>query len=297
AALVATTRPGVRARRLVRPLVAAGVSLWALGLPLMATAAAARHRPDGLTVPVDGVEGQVRLSTGDVEGYLAVVAVALFVVPLLDSLRGADGADGADGGSGLGGSTRRGRAWLAWLGAAAGTAAVWLALADAGVSVPEAFTLPSSALLLVAGTVVLVAGGRGGASPVGPGPRRLRAGFARPGSVVVLGPALAMALLPSALVAFTEAVDRQAPTRGVATVAACVVVVVAGARLHLRAPLFVGLAALVIAAVGQVFTVYDVVPRWVALALAGAVLVGAGFSFEALAATGRRVRGYADELH
>ena len=40
----------------------------------------------------------------------------------------------------------------------------------------------------------------------------------------------------------------------------------------------------------------SLVPRWVALAVAGALLLGAGFSIEALARAGRSVWRYAGEL-
>jgi hypothetical protein len=254
-ALAASLLPVARTRRLVAPVSIGAATLWTLGLPMIEAAVSARYEFDEL----DTVN-RVAISSGDVEGYLAVITVALFVVAVLD----------------------RPRSWLAWAGAALGSAAVWVRLANTDVSLLEAYTLTSAALLLAAGVVALVDARRSG--------REL------PDSLVVLGPALAMALLPSALVAFGEAVAKQPPTRSVAVIAAAALVALAGALLHLRAPLFAGVVALVIAAAGQLYTVSDLVPRWVALAIAGALLVGAGFSFEALAKAGRRVWRYAGDL-
>ena len=251
--LVASLLPAVRARRLVPALSVGAATLWTLGLPMLAAAVGDRYR-------FDEVGGRVDVRAGDVVGYLAVVAVALFAVAVLDSSRW----------------------WLGWFAAAVGTAAVWVRFADTDVSLLEAYTLTSAALLLLAGLVGLVVARRSGGE--------------LPDTLVVLGPALTMALLPSAVVALGEAVGKQPPTRSVAIIAASALVALAGALLHLRAPLFAGLAALVIAAAGQIYTVSDLVPRWAALAVAGALLVGAGFSFEALAKAGRRVWRYAGEL-
>jgi hypothetical protein len=253
--LAASLLPVVRARRLVAPVSIGAATLWTLGLPMIEAAVSARYEFSDLDS-----QTWVRIRPWDVEGYLAVIAVALFVVAVVD----------------------RPRSWLAWVGAAFGTVTVWIRLENTEVSLLEAYTLTSAALALAAGLVALVDARRSG--------REL------PDSMLVLGPALGMALLPSAVLAFSEAVFKQPPTRSVAVIAAAVLVALAGALLHLRAPLFAGVVALLIAAAGQIYTVSDLVPRWVALAVAGALLVAAGFSFEALAKAGRRVWRYAGDL-
>ncbi len=184
--------------------------------------------------------------------YLALIAVTCFAVAL----------------------GRRSPGWPAWPGAVLGSAACWVLLGDHAVSPLEVYTLSSAGLLLLAGALCWLVG---------------RASTTALGSTTALaGPGLAMALLPSALSAFGEAVTGQGPTRGLLVLAAGAVMVVAGAVIRWQAPFLVGLAGALVAGLGQLWSLADLVPRWVALALAGALLVGAGFGFELIATTRRR---------
>ena len=185
-------------------------------------------------------------------GYLALIAATCFVVAVGHRLPG----------------------WPGWVGAAVGSVAVWVLLGNHSVSTLEAYSLTSAGLLLLAGAVVWLVGRRSPADDVS--------------SLTLAGPALAMALLPSAVWAFGEAVAGQGPQRGVLVLAVGAVLAVGGAVLRWQAPFVVGLAAALIAAAGQLWSLSDLVPRWVALAAAGALLVGAGFGFELVSTTGRR---------
>ena len=164
----------------------------------------------------------------------------------------------------------RGRAWLAWPGAMMGTIAGWLLLGDAGASPMELFTGTSAALLLAAGVVLW---------------RQDRS----LGSLVVLGPALGMAALPSAVLALGQAASGSGQLRAVVVILAGTALAAGGAARGGLAALLVGLVAALVAGVGQVLALVDLVPRWVALAIGGILLVTAGFRAEALGRTGWRL--------
>ncbi len=176
---------------------------------------------------------------------------------------------------------------MAWPAAVAGEVALLVAqpnLPDLAV-LPESWTLPFAALLLLAG-----------------GLWRL----SRPaGSLVWLGPGVAMALLPSAIACWAapwvvEATD-QAPTealaRMVAVLVVSVVVVALGAHLRLAGLLVPGSVALGVAGAAQVWGGLIAVPRWLALGLAGATLVTLGARIEWLRGEGRTLRRFAGSLH
>ena len=198
------------------------------------------------------VSAHETVTTGLVCGYLAVIAATCFAIAL----------------------GQRWPGWPAWAGAAVGSIAGWVLLGNHSVSTVEAYTLSSAGLLLLAGAVAWLVGRREPAQD--------------PSSLVLTGPGLAMALLPSAVWAFGEAVSGQGPQRGVIVLAVGAVLAVGGAVLRWQAPFVVGLAGALVAAAGQLWSLSDLVPRWVALAAAGALLVGAGFGFELVSTTGRR---------
>jgi hypothetical protein len=109
------------------------------------------------------------------------------------------------------------------------------------------------------------------------------------GSVVALGPALAVLALPSAMLALAQAADGDQAWRAVAVILGGAATAVLGAWLRLLAPLLVGSAAVVVAGLGQLLALADTLPRWVSLAAAGALLLSAGFSAERLGRTGRHL--------
>ena len=158
---------------------------------------------------------------------------------------------------------------LAWAGAAIGSLAAWIALAQAHADRLETYTLAGAVLLLVAGLITW---------------RR----FPRVGSMGLAGPALAMALLPSAIWSFAQAVTDGPLLRGLVVVAVGAVLAVVGAAVRVRAAVYIGLLAAVVAGLGQLAAAATLFPRWVVLAVAGAMLVAAGFTFEAMRAAGRR---------
>ena len=109
-------------------------------------------------------------------------------------------------------------------------------------------------------------------------------------SLWLVGPALAMALLPSAVATWPDVIDRHHLLRTLVVLVVAAVIAVAGGLGKVLAPLFVGLAGLLLVALGQVWQLADMVPRWVTLTLVALVLLAAGFSLEELTRRGRQVR-------
>jgi hypothetical protein len=131
----------------------------------------------------------------------------------------------------------------------------WIAAAGADIRTPEVYTLPAAVGLLLLAVPALRAGAASWAAE---------------------GPATAVALLPSALVAVAE------PTavRLAGAVTAAVVLTVAGTLTHRQAPFVVGAGALVLVVLGRLAPYAPLVPRWVTLATAGLVLLVVGATYE-----------------
>jgi hypothetical protein len=134
----------------------------------------------------------------------------------------------------------------------------WLLVADSRVAAWEAYTLPAAAVALLAGWLAL----------------RRRPGLT---SWVTLGPALAAALLPT--LASVLVTDGE-PVRRLLLGGGALAVVLAGAYARLQAPVVVGGAVLAVVAVHEVALVWDLLPRWIPLALAGLLLVGLAMTLE-----------------
>lgn len=223
------------------------------------------------------------LAVEAVAGFFAIIAVTLVGVGLL-----------------LRRTWPLAATWLPWGGALAAIVAVWVLLGDRDVEVLEAYTLPAAGLLLVAGGLSVWAGrARGPASVHGaPGPGPAAGGdlsgaahglWGAP-SLWLIGPALAVALVPSAVATWPDLDDRHRLLRTVVVLLVAAGCAVVGGLGRVKAPLLVGLAALLIVAVGQVLVLADMVPRWVTLTVAAVVLLAAGFSLEELTRRGRQVR-------
>jgi hypothetical protein len=173
--------------------------------------------------------------------------------------------------------------WAGWAGALLGVAALGLAEPDLP-EVVESVSLPFGALLLAAGLLW----------------HRLRPGP----SLVWLGPAVAVALLPSALATWVApwawgdpGADLTWPAvRLGGVLLAGVVGAIAGARWRLGGLLLPAAAALGITALGQLISGLANLPRWVGLGLAGALLIVAGARIEALRREGRRAAAWVGEL-
>ena len=148
------------------------------------------------------------------------------------------------------------RAYL-WSGAAVAVAATWAWLAAAGVTAVEAYTLPAAAVALAAGALA-------------------RRGEARPGSWLAFGPGLAVALLPSLVLA----VDRDGRARPLLLTAAALLVLLAGARAGLQAPLVLGAVTLLGLGADAVLPVAAQLPRWITIGLTGLLLLWLGATAE-----------------
>ncbi|WP_249998073.1 SCO7613 C-terminal domain-containing membrane protein [Actinoplanes sp. M2I2] len=129
-----------------------------------------------------------------------------------------------------------------------GSVAVLALTVPAGLGLPWWTALILDGLLVVAGLVL----GRGRSS------------------WVVYGPALAVGLLPQLMVIL---VDDGEHLRRLLLGGACVAVVAAGVATRLRAPVVAGGAVLTVLALHELAEVWDLIPRWIPLAVAGLVLV------------------------
>jgi len=150
------------------------------------------------------------------------------------------------------------------LGVAAATAGTWLELDRAGVGTLEAYTLSLAALLLAAGLWSRDLLGRG-SWPVG-------------------GPALMVALVPSALLSAGD----DGVVRPLVTVTVAVVVLVAGAWRRWQALVVVGAGAAVVVAVTQLGPYAAQLPRYLTLGSLGVALLAVGARYEQRRADARQ---------
>ncbi|MGY1643763.1 SCO7613 C-terminal domain-containing membrane protein [Geodermatophilus sp. SYSU D00703] len=133
--------------------------------------------------------------------------------------------------------------------------AAWVAAAGARVETPEAYTLPAALGLLL---VTLP---------------QLRA---RGWSWTAEGPALATALVPSALVVVAE----PSVLRLVLVVVAAAALTVGGTLAHRQAPFVLGSAALAFVVLSRLAPYAPLVPRWLTLATVGLTLLMLGATYE-----------------
>ena len=158
-----------------------------------------------------------------------------------------------------------------YVGAALMVAATWVRLSASDITMPEAYTLP---VTLAALSVGLIRRRRDPASS----------------SWTAYGPGLLATLLPSLIAAWTDPAWLRPLLLGLGALA----VTLYGARYRLRAPLILGGAALVLDGLHELapFVVQAVgaLPRWLPLALAGALLLAVGATYEQRLRDVRRVR-------
>lgn len=150
---------------------------------------------------------------------------------------------------------RADRRLLGWAASICFTLALWIRLNDQGVSTTEWYTLPVAAGLLIFGLVQM---------------RRTD----RP-SRVLLGPGLAVAIMPSLVIALGDPVSVRALILGVAAA----VVLLAGAALKWEAPTLAGAATVVILALAEAVNA-RVLPQWWTLSIVGACLLAVGVTWE-----------------
>jgi hypothetical protein len=135
--------------------------------------------------------------------------------------------------------------------------ATWAWLGAADVRVPEAYTLPAAAVMLLAGFVAA---------------RRQP----ETSSWLTFAPGLLLAFVPTLMLTIQQAdVARSVPL----TLGALVVVIV-GARARVQAPLVVGAATLVALGIDLLGPVAARWPRWIALGVAGMALLWLGATAE-----------------
>jgi hypothetical protein len=219
---------------------AAGLLLALTGALAFGLAATRAGRPEEPVAAVAGaVAGALAAMTTSSAGAWGQVAVQLTVV----------GA--AAGAYGL----VAGRRPVVALAVADGVAASWIAVGGAGIETVEAYTLPAALGLLLVALPGLRAGARSWAGE---------------------GPAVGVALLPSALAAVA---DPSAP-RLVLVVVAAAGATVLGAFAHRQSPFVLGAASLVWVALGRLAPYAPLLPRWISLGTVGLALLVVGATYE-----------------
>ncbi|MEU7907724.1 SCO7613 C-terminal domain-containing membrane protein [Actinoplanes sp. NPDC049118] len=134
----------------------------------------------------------------------------------------------------------------------------WLLIAAVGVATVEAYTLPAAAVALFIGWLA----------------RRDRGDLS---SWIAYGPALAAALLPTLASVLTGEAE---PLRRLLLGLGALAVLLAGAHVRLQAPVVAGGGVLVAVALHEAALVWDLLPRWIPLAMAGLLLVGLAMTLE-----------------
>ncbi|MGW2389079.1 SCO7613 C-terminal domain-containing membrane protein [Streptomyces lydicamycinicus] len=224
-----------------------------------AGAAAAWHRMPGRGQVSTAVEGA---------GYaLAAIAIALTVLHP-DALSLALAVTGV---AGLAVALRPDRRRAALVGTGLLIASSWVRLALAGVSSPEAYTLPITAAALVVG-------------------HRRRTGTPGTGSWPAYGAGLSATMLPGLAAMWSD----ENWVRPLLLGAAALLVTVVGVRARLQAPLVVGGGVLVLVGLHElaptVVQVFGLLPRWVPVAAAGLLLLLLGATYEKRIDEARRLR-------
>jgi cell division protein FtsW (lipid II flippase) len=164
---------------------------------------------------------------------------------------------------------RADRRLVGWLGGLLLAAASWVRLADLGVNTVEAYTLPAALALLVVGVVHLRHNPRAA-------------------TMVALSPGLALALVPSLLWVLPDPLSLRSVLLG----AACLVLLVAGVRLHWSAPVVFGALVGTVLVLRLATPIAEAVPRWALIGAAGAVLVAMGITWERRVRDAKRLAGY-----
>lgn len=153
---------------------------------------------------------------------------------------------------------RRAAAPVAWIGALCAQAALLLRWQDSPVF--EGPTLAFAALLLGAGLL------------------QRRAGEQR--SSIVYGPAVTFALIPSSLLVWVDVWAQPALIRFGVVMVCGVALLLLGVRRRMLGLVVPSAIAVSIAATAQIFATLDLLPRWLALGIAGALLILVGARIE-----------------
>ncbi|MEU4624559.1 hypothetical protein AB0G04_31875 [Actinoplanes sp. NPDC023801] len=159
------------------------------------------------------------------------------------------------------GETRRTRFRYAIAAGSTALAGWWLLLSSRDVGTTEIYTLPAAVLAVVAGW------------------------FARRGrpelpSWTAYGPALAAAFLPTLAVIANSTAEEPHYLRRLLLGVGALLVLLAGARARLQAPVVTGGGTLLLVALHELIQFWDLLPRWVPLAVGGLLLVGIATTME-----------------
>jgi len=224
-----------------------------------AGAAAVWHRIPG--------RGQVSTAVEGAGNGLAAIGIALTALHP-DALSLALAVTGV---AGLAVALRPDRRHAALVGTGLLIASSWVRLALAGVSAPEAYTLPITAAALLIG-------------------HRRRTSMPGTGSWPAYGAGLGATMLPSIAAMWGDENWVRPLLLGVAALLATV----AGVRTRLQAPLVVGGGVLVLVGLHElaptVVQVFGLLPRWVPVAAAGLLLLLLGATYEKRIDKARRLR-------
>lgn len=296
----------------VVPLVSTSASLvvWLLAAATLA-AVAVRSTDRWRTEPSSfaaaawamgsaGIAAVLGDADDDLVAMSLVVAAAVGLVPASTVLRGRSGRLGVEAATALIGAVglgfAAGNASLAWqallwtvagavlvllsfvtpdrrffqkVGAVALGVAYVLRLVASDVDVVEAYTLPFGIVLLAAGWWAM-------------------RGDDAVGSVRALAPGLTLVLLPS----LPQALDAPASLRALLLGLWALLVLAIGAWRHWKAPFVAGAVVVGVLVIANLGPYAFVVPRWVLIATAGALLLGAGVTWEDRVRDGRAVARY-----
>jgi hypothetical protein len=111
-------------------------------------------------------------------------------------------------------------------------------------------------------------------------------------SLVVFGPAVTVALIPSAVAVWPDPWSAGSLTRFLVVMAVGTLLLLAGIRRSLLGVVVPAALALAIAAGAQIWETLDLFPRWVALTVVGGVLIVLGARIEALRRRGEQAQGW-----
>jgi hypothetical protein len=162
-----------------------------------------------------------------------------------------------------------GRRWLVWPGMAALVVAYVALIVDSGFSFVEAYTLPLGVAGLAAGVLAVTK---------------------KPdlSTWALLGPGLAVALLPSVPQSLAEPTELRALLLGAGALA----VLAVGIRLRWQAPFVAGATILTLLVLFNIGPYANAAPRVVLIALLGALSMGLGITWEDRVRDGRRLVTY-----
>ncbi len=231
-------------------------ALLVLVVPSVAALVAARLGDSPATVPVE--------CAGAGAGLLAS-ALTVTDLPMLALVLSLGGVITA------GTALRPSRRWVGYVATCLLLLATWVRLVAWEVTAPEAYTVPVAVPALVVGYL-----------------RRRRDPAVS--SWTAYGAGLAVPMVPSLLAAWADPHWLRPLLLGLAALAVTLV----GARSRLRAPLLLGGGVLALVALHELAPylaqVVGALPRWVAPALAGLLLLAAGATYEQRLRDARRVR-------